>query len=161
MIKHFCDICGKEMDESKSYVMEIARAADILNGEKKELCEDCGERLTTGKWLETWLPKPEQKEDFWATNDPSGGSLPGPESEMDEEYEARMKAAEEAKRQQASKEKPKRQLVVYGKVWALRNAGWKARQIAEEMKISEATVWNVCKKMRAMKEMEGDKEGES
>lgn len=110
--------------------------------------------------LNTDKVRKEAEEDFWETHDPSGGDLPGPESEMDEEYEAQMQAAQEAKRQQAPKEKSKRQLVDYGKVWALRNAGWKARQIAEEMKISEATVWNVCKKMRAMKEMEGSKEGE-
>ena len=158
MIKHFCDICGEEMDEAKSFVMEIAPASNLMDGTKKELCEKCGQKLTTGKFLETWLPAPPERENFWDTHDPSGGSLPGPESEMDEEYEARMKAAQEAKRQQASKEKPKRQPVDYGKVWALRNAGWTAKQIAEEMKISEATVWNVCKKM---KEMEGSKEGES
>ena len=160
MIKHFCDFCEKEMDESKSFVIEIARTSDISNTIKKECCEVCGKKLTTGKFLETWLPMPLEREDFWDTHNPSGGDIPGPESEMDEEYEAQMKAAQEAKRQQASKDKPKRQLVDYGKVWALRNAGWKARQIAEEMKISEATVWNVCKKMRAMKEMEESKEGE-
>jgi len=158
VIKHFCDFCEKEMDESKSFVMEIARASDILNGIKKECCEACGQKLL-GLTAGSLCFKPE-KGDFWETHDPSGGDLPGPESEMDEEYEAQMQAAQEAKRQQASKEKSKRQLVDYGKVWALRNAGWKARQIAEEMKISEATVWNVCKKMRAMKEMEGSKEGE-
>ena len=175
MKKFFCDVCGREVEEEKLNVIRMMSYDTYRSGigrsDMKEVCPTCLEKIKGFRVInklppdfeerkEETRPSSGQQDDFWETHDPSGGDLPGPESEMDEGYLTRTKAALEAKRQQASKEKPKRQLVDYGKVWALRNAGWKARQIAEEMKISEATVWNACKKMRAMKEMEGSKEGE-
>lgn len=57
------------------------------------------------------------------------------------------KAPKEARGQQASKNS-----IDYGKVWALRKAGWPVKEICAEMKISDASVYIICKKMKALEE---------
>lgn len=52
---------------------------------------------------------------------------------------------EEQKEEQKPELKKPRQKIDYGKIMALRNAGWTVRGIAEEMQCSDQTVYNVIK----------------
>ena len=108
----------------------------LENGEKKQVAMFRG---VTGIWGEEPTASevaPVQQDDFWKTHDPSGGDLPGKESELKEEKPKKQTQRENKKQ------------VDYGKVWALRNAGWKAAAIAEEVKTSVSNVWRICAIMK-------------
>lgn len=122
-----------------SLLMDSVTLWRLENGEKKQVATFRG---VNAIWGEDWGEEPTasevapvQHENFWDTHDPSGGDLPGEESELKEE-------------------KPKKQTygdgkqVDYGKVWALRNAGWKAAAIAEEVNTSVSNVWRICAIMK-------------
>lgn len=51
-----------------------------------------------------------------------------------------------------STEGKQRKLLDMGKVVALRNAGWSMKKIADEMGVSEGTIWNNLKKLEEAKE---------
>ena len=109
----------------------------LENGEKKpvatfrEVTAIWGEELTDSE-----VAPVQQKEDFYDTHDPSGGDFPGKESELKEEKPKKQTQRENKKQ------------VDYGKVWALRNAGWKAAAIAEEVNTSVSNVWKICAIMK-------------
>ena len=50
----------------------------------------------------------------------------------------------------------RQQPVDTGKIMALRNAGWSYKKIAEEMRVSEGTVYNRVKEMEAKKDGQSD-----
>lgn len=114
----------------------------VENGGKRQVATFRDVQAIYGEYLETFeKEKPEvapvqQKEDFFNTHDPSGGDLPGEESEMKEEKPKKQPQRENKKQ------------VDYGKVWALRNAGWKAAAIAEEVNTSVSNVWRICAIMK-------------
>lgn len=148
MIKHFCDFCGKEMDEKKSFVIEIAGADNLLDTIKKEACETCGEILIAGS-LHFGLAKEkrgEEQENFWDTHDPSGGDLP-PEDDEDNlsgDTEEKSQKQRNLIRQQDKRQK-RAVNVDHGKICALRKAGWPVKEICSEMHISAATVFKHLK----------------
>ena len=53
--------------------------------------------------------------------------------------------------QKAEKSKPNAQKIDRGKVCALLDAGWSAKKIAGEMKVSEASIYNIQKQHREEK----------
>lgn len=55
--------------------------------------------------------------------------------------------------------KTKRKPLDMGKVQALRNAGWSLKKIADEMGVSDVTIWNNLKKLEG--ENDGNKENVS
>ena len=81
---------------------------------------------------------PVQQENFWDTHDPSGGDLP-PEDPKPE-----------------LKNSIRRKKVDVGKVWALRKAGWTVPKICEEMKISPAYAFKICKEMKEKEEAKSE-----
>lgn len=125
MIKHYCDFCEKEIQEM--YLNRLVLYQNTLkNLFRPEECsfEICKE--CTEKFLNREIVKvaPVQQEE--------------PKKE---------KVPKEAKGQQASKNS-----IDHGKVWALRKAGWPVKEICAEMKISDASVYIICKKMKALEE---------
>lgn len=54
----------------------------------------------------------------------------------------------------------KRKPLDMGKVQALRNAGWSLKKIADEMGVSDVTIWNNLKKLEGG-ENDGNKENVS
>ena len=122
MIKHYCDFCEKETQEKDLNKIILYDRRKIVGAE--EVKDICRE-CTEKIWkLKIEKVAPVQQEE--------------PQKE---------KAPKEAKGQQASKNS-----IDYGKVWALRKAGWPAKEICAEMKISDASVYIICKKMKALEE---------
>lgn len=144
MRKIFCDACGKEVKENKLYVVKvmpygmyvggIGDKSDIL---VKEVCPSCADLIVQEK--ETKVCE-RAGQDFWDTHDPSGGDLP----------------AEDQARQQEENDKEKkkgtpRRTVDYGKLLALRNAGWSLKKIAEEVHMTELGVSLAIRKAKEEK----------
>ena len=80
---------------------------------------------------------------YFDDHEPSGGDIP-------EDINAEEKA-EGSTRQQDKPEKKNgtlRRTVDYGKIMALRKAGWTVRKIAEEMRMSEAGIYAAMRKVR-------------
>lgn len=122
MIKHYCDFCEKETQEKDLNKIILYDRRKIVGAE--EVKDICRE-CTEKIWkLKIEKVAPVQQEE--------------PQKE---------KAPKEAKGQQASKNS-----IDYGKVWALRKAGWPVKEICAEMKISDASVYIICKKMKALEE---------
>ena len=122
MIKHYCDFCEKETQEKDLNKIILYDRRKIVGAE--EVKDICRE-CTEKIWkLKIEKVAPVQQEE--------------PQKE---------KAPKEAKGQQASKNS-----IDYGKVWALKKAGWPVKEICAEMKISDASVYIICKKMKALEE---------
>ena len=122
MIKHYCDFCEKETQEKDLNKIILYDRRKIIGAE--EVKDICRE-CTEKIWkLKIEKVAPVQQEE--------------PQKE---------KAPKEAKGQQASKNS-----IDYGKVWALRKAGWPVKEICAEMKIYDASVYIICKKMKALEE---------
>lgn len=122
MIKHYCDFCEKETQEKDLNKIILIDRRKIVGAE--EVKEIC--RECTEK---IWKQKIEEV------------------APVQQEEPKKEKAPKEAKGQQASKNS-----IDYGKVWALRKAGWPVKEICAEMKISDASVYIICKKMKALEE---------
>lgn len=45
MIKHFCDICGKELDEKQKLRYKISFQFDDDNQVYQEFCDGCSEQI--------------------------------------------------------------------------------------------------------------------
>lgn len=128
MIKHYCDFCEKETKEKDlNKIILIDRRRIVGAEEVKEICRECTERIWEQKIEEVAPVQQEEQQKEKAPKD--------------------EKAPKEAKGQQASKNS-----IDYGKVWALRKAGWPVKEICAEMKISDASVYIICKKMKALEE---------
>ena len=128
MIKHYCDFCDQEKSEKElNRLILFDRRKIIDNEEVKDICLECMEKIRRLKFKKV---APVQQEE--------------PQKEKASKDE---KAPKEAKGQQASKNS-----IDYGKVWALRKAGWPVKEICAEMKISDASVYIICKKMKALEE---------
>lgn len=128
MIKHYCDFCDQEKSEKElNRLILFDRRKIIDNEEVKDICLECMEKIRRMKFKKV---APVQQEE--------------PQKEKAPKDE---KALKEAKGQQASKNS-----IDYGKVWALRKAGWPVKEICAEMKISDASVYIICKKMKALEE---------
>ena len=128
MIKHYCDFCDQEKSEKElNKLILFDRRKIIDNEEVKDICLECMEKIRRLKFKKV---APVQQEE--------------PQKEKAPKDE---KAPKEAKGQQASKNS-----IDYGKVWALRKAGWPVKEICAEMKISDASVYIICKKMKALEE---------
>jgi hypothetical protein len=125
MIKHFCDFCEKETQEK-----DLNRLCLYQNTIRSLLRPDewhfeiCKE--CTEKFLNREIVRV---------------------APVQQEKPKEEKAPKEAARQQASKNN-----IDHGKVWALRKAGWPVKEICAEMKISDASVYIICKKMKALEE---------
>ena len=126
MIKHYCDFCEKEIQEKDLNKIILIDRREIV-GAAKDICRECTEKIWKQKIEEV---APVQQEE------PKKEKAPKDE-----------KALKEAKGQQASKNS-----IDHGKVWALRKAGWPVKEICAEMKISDASVYIICKKMKALEE---------
>ena len=122
MIKHFCDFCDQEKSEKELNKIVLIDRRKIVGAE--EVKEICRECTEKIRQLNFGKVAPVQQEE--------------PKEE---------KAPKEAARQQASKNN-----IDHGKVWALRKAGWPVKEICAEMKISDASVYIICKKMKALEE---------
>lgn len=128
MIKHFCDFCDKEKRESELNRIVLIDTRKIVGpAEEKDICRECTEKIWKWKFEEV---APVQQEE------PKKEKAPKDE-----------KTPKEAKGQQALKNN-----IDHGKVWALRKAGWPVKEICAEMKISDASVYIICKKMKALEE---------
>lgn len=128
MIKHYCDFCEKETQEKDlNKIILIDRRKIVGAEEVKEICPECTKKIWKQKIEEV---APVQQEE--------------PQKEKASKDE---KALKEAQGQQASKNS-----IDHGKVWALRKAGWPVKEICAEMKISDASVYIICKKMKALEE---------
>jgi hypothetical protein len=128
MIKHYCDFCDQEKSEKElNRLILFDRRKIIDNEEVKDICLECMEKIQRLKFKKV---APVQQEE--------------PQKEKASKDEKTLK---EAKGQQASKNS-----IDYGKVWALRKAGWPVKEICAEMKISDASVYIICKKMKALEE---------
>lgn len=128
MIKHYCDFCDQEKSEKELNRLILFDRNKIVGAEEvKEICRECTVKIWEQKIEEI---APVQQEE--------------PQKEKAPKDE---KAPKEAKGQQASKNS-----IDYGKVWALRKAGWPVKEICAEMKISDASVYIICKKMKALEE---------
>ena len=128
MIKHYCDFCDQEKSEKElNRLILFDRRKIIDNEEVKDICLECMEKIRRLKFKKV---APVQQEE--------------PQKEKAPKDE---KAPKEAKGQQDSKNS-----IDHGKVWALRKAGWPVKEICAEMKISDASVYIICKKMKALEE---------
>ena len=128
MIKHYCDFCDQEKSEKElNRLILFDRRKIIDNEEVKDICLECMEKIQRLKFKKV---APVQQEE--------------PQKEKASKDEKTLK---EAKGQQASKNS-----IDYGKVWALRKAGWPVKEICAEMKISDASVYIIGKKMKALEE---------
>lgn len=128
MIKHYCDFCDQEKSEKELNKIVLIDTKKIVGpAEGKDICRECMEKIRRLKFKKV---APVQQEE--------------PQKEKASKDE---KAPKEAKGQQASKNS-----IDYGKVWALRKAGWPVKEICAEMKISDASVYIICKKMKALEE---------
>ena len=123
MRKIFCDFCGKEIEEENTYEIEI----EIYKSRAKrlEMCKVCGERLEKIAMTQQW----------------------GDATQSDENPEEVKKVKEKVK-EESKPEAKKKRTVDYGKIMALKNAGWTGKQIAAEVHLSEAAVWAATKKSK-------------
>jgi len=131
MIKHYCDFCEKETQEKDLNRLCLYQNTirSLLRPDEWhfEICKECTEKFLNREIVKV---APVQQEE--------------PQKEKASKDEKTLK---EAKGQQASKNS-----IDYGKVWALRKAGWPVKEICAEMKISDASVYIICKKMKALEE---------
>ena len=128
MIKHYCDFCDQEKSEKELNKIVLIDTKKIVGpAEEKDICRECMEKIRRLKFKKVAPVQQEEQQKEKAPKD--------------------EKAPKEAKGQQASKNS-----IDYGKVWALRKAGWPVKEFCAEMKISDASVYIICKKMKALEE---------
>lgn len=131
MIKHYCDFCEKEIQEMylNRLVLYQNTLKNLFRPEERsfEICKECTEKFLNREIVKVAPVQQEEPKKEKATKD--------------------EKALKEAQGQQASKNS-----IDHGKVWALRKAGWPVKEICAEMKISDASVYIICKKMKALEE---------
>lgn len=128
MIKYYCDFCDQEKSEKELNRIVLIDGRKFVGAEEgKDICYECTDKIRRLKFKKV---APVQQEE--------------PQKEKAPKDE---KALKEAKGQQASKNS-----IDYGKVWALRKAGWPVKESCAEMKISDASVYIICKKMKALEE---------
>ena len=131
MLKVFCDICEKEIAgeeinkvgfghiEANGYT--LAKTETDIEDDM-HFCPDCVKRIADAiRDRSIWKEKP-------------------PKRQKEKPAQAKAEEAETPSR--------KRSDIDRGKVWALKDAGWKVSAIAKEMYTSQATVYKVLKEGR-------------
>lgn len=152
VISWVCDHCDCTVPaDAKLYLFEIGlfdRDVEEIKMPDDDftdcvLCEDCVKEVRA--WLfneelkEQPAPAPEisasEKEEFNKVTE-----------EMIDNLEDNVEAvAVEVVKREKKKTGPKKN-IDYGKIWALKNAGWSQKKIADEMGCSEASICRILKK---------------
>ena len=120
MIKHFCDTCGEEI-RSKLHRMTISMGVTY---KEFDLCDKCRQKILTAAERHAW------------------------EAPQSDEKPEEVKEVKEKVKEGQKQEAKKKRTVDYGKIMALKNAGWTGKQIAAEVHLSEAAVWAAIKKSK-------------
>ena len=130
MVRILCDRCGKEITDGKvGYIATNWRCmkdGSLLQDnphEEKHFCESCMEEI------EGFVIKPPEnviKTEENVTEQPKSVS--------------KQKASKQKKSNSDSGEQRKRRSIDIGKIMALRNAGWKNKDIADEMRMDPQAV---------------------
>ena len=131
MIKYFCDRCGAEMTKEKRYGFVSVNARDKAEGDLLEenefeswlFCKKCTEDIR--RYVRTLPLKPSQNEE--KRSEPAKS-----------EKKPQETVSEEAKDESTTGKKK----YDVGKIMALKKAGWKVKDIADEMKMTPQQVSN-------------------
>jgi len=128
-----CDRCGAEIEKTKSkFRVQIEDKMCLAEDEViEDLCDHCRNELCRFLSMADY---------YWDTHDPSGGDLP-----------AEDQARQQEKNDKEKKKGTPRRTVDYGKLLALRNAGWSLKKIAEEVHMTESGVSLAIRKAKEEK----------
>lgn len=152
MIKYFCDRCGAEMTKEKRHGFVSVNTRDKAEGDLLEenefeswlFCKKCTEDIR--RYVRTLPLKPSQNEE---KRDRNEEKCDRNEEKCDQNEEKCSEPAEsEAKPQETVSEVVEDESTTgkkkydVGKIMALKKAGWKVKDIADEMKMTPQQVSN-------------------
>lgn len=159
MIKYFCDRCGVEMTKEKRHGFVSVNTRDKAEGDLLEenefeswlFCKKCTEDIR--RYVRTLPLKPSQNDEKRDQNkekrDQNKEKCDQNEGKCDQNEGKRSESAEsEAKPQETVSEEVEDESTTgkkkydVGKIMALKKAGWKVKDIADEMKMTPQQVSN-------------------
>lgn len=138
MIKYFCDRCGVEMTKEKRHGFVSVNTRDKAEGDLLEenefeswlFCKKCTEDIR--RYVRTLPLKPSQNEGKCDQNEEKRSEPTKSEAKLQE-------TVSEAAEDENTTGKKKYDV---GKIMALKKAGWKVKDIADEMKMTPQQVPN-------------------
>ena len=159
MIKYFCDRCGVEMTKEKRHGFVSVNTRDKAEGDLLEenefeswlFCKKCTEDIR--RYVRTLPLKPSQNDEKRDQNkakcDQNEGKRDQNKEKCDQNEGKRSEPAKsEAKAQETVSEAAEDESTTgkkkydVGKIMALKKAGWKVKDIADEMKMTPQQVSN-------------------
>lgn len=145
MIKYFCDRCGVEMTKEKRHGFVSVNTRDKAEGDLLEenefeswlFCKKCTEDIR--RYVRTLPLKPSQNDEKRDQNKEKCDQNEGKRSESAESEAKPQETVSEEVEDESTTGKKKYDV---GKIMALKKAGWKVKDIADEMKMTPQQVSN-------------------
>ena len=152
MIKYFCDRCGVEMTKEKRHGFVSVNTRDKAEGDLLEenefeswlFCKKCTEDIR--RYVRTLPLKPSQNDEKRYQNkekcDQNEGKCDQNEGKRSESAESEAKPQETVSEEVEDESTTGKKKYDVGKIMALKKAGWKVKDIADEMKMTPQQVSN-------------------
>lgn len=152
MIKYFCDRCGVEMTKEKRHGFVSVNTRDKAEGDLLEenefeswlFCKKCTEDIR--RYVRTLPLKPSQNDEKRDQNkekcDQNEGKCDQNEGKRSESAESEAKPQETVSEEVEDESTTGKKKYDVGKIMALKKAGWKVKDIADEMKMTPQQVSN-------------------
>ena len=145
MIKYFCDRCGVEMTKEKRHGFVSVNTRDKAEGDLLEenefeswlFCKKCTEDIR--RYVRTLPLKPSQNDEKRDQNKEKCDQNEGKRSEPAESEAKPQETVSEEAEDESTTGKKKYDV---GKIMDLKKAGWKVKDIADEMKMTPQQVSN-------------------